>query len=118
MYKKKMMKFTKILIALVLFLPSVALSGWVDRQGNKIPDADNMKSAGDLIAQLIITDNDTQVLKNWETPSESVYFPTTDTIERNKIITAFVVFGGCAVDMNGNCDLQPSDKLLQFLSGL
>lgn len=65
-----------------------------------------MKSVGELVAQLVITDNEPQALKNWGTPSQSVYFPTTDKIERNKIITAFVVFGGCAVDVNGNCDLK------------
>lgn len=37
-----------------------------------------MKSVGDLIGQLVITDNEAKVLKNWGTPSESVYFPTAD----------------------------------------
>ena len=86
--------------------PFTAQSEWADKEGNIIPDSENMKSAGDLIAQLIITDDEAQVLKNWETPSESVYFPATETIERNKLITAFIVFGGCAVDLNGNCDLR------------
>ena len=89
-----------------MLLAIAASAGWVDKQGNKIPDSDHMKSAGDLVAQLVITDNEPQVLKNWGTPSQSVYFPTADKIERNKIITAFVVFGGCAVDANGNCDLR------------
>lgn len=93
-------------MALSLLVTALANAGWVDKQGNVIPDSDYMKSAGDLITQLVITDNERQVLKNWGTPSQSVYFPTTDTIERNKIITAFVVFGGCAADSNGNCDLR------------
>jgi hypothetical protein len=105
-----------------LLVHSVVNAGWVDKQGNKIPDSDNMKSVGDLIAQLVVTDNEAQVLKNWGTPSLSVYFPTADKIERNKIITAFVVFGGCAVDANGNCDLrmqitvyQPDGKIYSKL---
>jgi len=100
----RLIKLTLIVIALLL--TSISNAGWVDKQGNKIPDSDNMKSAGDLIAQLVITDNEAEVLKNWGTPSESVFFPTADKIERNKIITAFVVFGGCTVDANGNCDLK------------
>ncbi len=94
------------LLIFALVSCSAANAGWVDKQGNKIPDSDHMKSVGNLIAQLVITDNETQVLKNWGTPSQSVYFPTADKIERNKIITAFIVFGGCAVDPNGNCDLR------------
>ncbi len=78
-------------MALSLLVAASANAGWVDKQGNLIPDSDYMKSDGDLITQLVITDNERQVLKNWGTPSQSVYFPTADTIEINKIITAFVV---------------------------
>jgi len=93
------------LIALILLSETVK-AGWIDKQGNSITDSDNMKSSIDFIAQLVITDNEAKVLKNWNTPSEGVYFPTTDKIERNKIITAFIVFGGCSVDTKGNCDLN------------
>lgn len=117
-----MKKIFAILLSALIFLSSIANAGWVDKQGNPIPDSDNMKSAGDLIAQLVITDNEAQVLKNWSTPSESVYFPTADKIQINNIITAFVVFGGCAVDTNGNCDLkmqitvyQPDGKIYSKL---
>ncbi|MES9957605.1 MAG: hypothetical protein ABW086_11180 [Sedimenticola sp.] len=95
-----------VLLVITYLLASAAIAGWMDKQGNKIPDSDHMKSVGDLIAQQVITDNEAQVLKNWGTPSESVYFPTADTIERNKIITAFIVFGGCEIDENGLCDLR------------
>ncbi|MCR4346860.1 MAG: hypothetical protein NUV55_06630 [Sulfuricaulis sp.] len=116
------MSYIKHTLMIILLISSTTNAGWVDKQGNKIPDSDNMKSAGDLIAQLVITDNEAQVLKNWSTPSQSVYFPTADKIERNKIITAFIVFGGCAVDANGNCDLrmqitvyQPDGKIYSKL---
>jgi len=108
-----MRRINGVLLACGLLLSSLANAGWVDKQGNKIPDSDHMKSVGDLIAQLVITDNEARVLKNWGTPSESVYFPTTNKIERNKIITAFVVFGGCAVDVKGNCDLRMQITLYQ-----
>ncbi|MEW8660458.1 MAG: hypothetical protein AB2603_19270 [Candidatus Thiodiazotropha endolucinida] len=117
-----MKELSAILLSLLILLSSVAKAEWVDKQGNPIPDSDNMKSVGDLIAQLVITDNEAQVLENWGTPSQSVYFPTADKIERNKIITAFVVFGGCAIDANGNCDLgmqitvyQPDGKVYSKL---
>jgi len=88
-------------------------AAWIDKQGNIIPDSDNMKSIGNLVAQLVITDKEAEVLKNWGTPSQSVYFPTADKIEINKIITAFIVFGGCATDIKGNCDLQMQITVFQ-----
>ncbi|MEN8207251.1 MAG: hypothetical protein ABFS24_14775 [Pseudomonadota bacterium] len=101
-----MRKIYTVLLVMGMLLPAFSKAGWVDKQGNQVPDSDHMRSVGDLVAQLVITDNESQVLKNWGTPSESVYFPTADKIERNKVITAFVVFGGCAVDAKGNCDLR------------
>ncbi len=105
--------FSAIVLASLLILSGVAEAEWIDKQGNPIPDTDNIKSVGDLIAQLIITDNEAQVLKSWGTPSESVYFPTTEKIERNKIITALVVFGGCATDEKGDCDLRMQITVFQ-----
>lgn len=100
-----MRNFVLALIISILLLSAVVNAGWIDKQGNKISDSDNMKSVDNLIAQLILTDKETEIFKNWDTPSESVYFPTIDRIEKNKILTAVVVFGGCAVDTKGNCDL-------------
>jgi len=72
-----------------------------------------MKSVGNLIAQLVVTDKEAEALKNWGTPSQTVYFPTADTIERNKIITAFVVFAGCSVDAENNCNLVMQITIIQ-----
>ena len=117
-----MKEISALLLSAFILISPIAKAGWVDKQGNPIPDSSNMKSVGDLVAQLVITDNEAQVLKNWGTPSQSVYFPTADKIERNKIITAFIVFGGCSVDSSGNCDLrmqitvyQPDGKIYSQL---
>ncbi len=106
----------RILLALVVVISSISSwsnAGWVDRQGNAIPDSEHMKSVGDLVAQLVVTDNEAEVLKNWGTPSESVYFPTAEKIERNKLLSIFVVFGGCATDQQGNCDLRMKITIFQ-----
>lgn len=66
----------QVLTIFVLLFTTAANAGWVDKQGDKVPDSDHMKSAGSFIAQLVITDNETLLLKNWRTPSESVYLPT------------------------------------------
>ena len=106
----------RILLALAIISSAIASwsnAGWVDKQGNAIPDSEHMKSVGDLVAQLVVTDNEAEVLKNWGTPSESVYFPTTDKIERDKFLSIFVVFGGCGTDQQGNCDLRMKITIFQ-----
>ena len=100
------MKTVVLSICLICcFWGTYANAGWMDKQGNPVPDAENMKSVGNLIALLILSDKEQQIFRNWRTPSESVYFPTIDTIERNKILTAVIVFAGCAENIKGNCDL-------------
>ena len=94
------------IITTLLCSISFACAGWVDKQGNVISDSNHMKSIGDFGTQLVITDNEALALKNWNTPSQTVHIPSTNVIERNKIITAFIVFSGCSVDKAGNCDLK------------
>jgi len=108
------MKYTSQFLTFFLLLFTVTTNAsWVDKQGNIIPDTDNMKSVGNLIAQLVVTDKEAEALKNWGTPSQTVYFPTADTIERNKIITTFVVFAGCTIDAASNCDLVMQITIIQ-----
>ena len=106
-------RIKQVILVVSLLLAGTAYAGWTDKQGNSIPDSEGMKSVGKLIAQMVITDDPERTLKNWGTPSETVYFPTADKIERNKAITAFVVFGGCAVNSSGNCDLNMQITIYQ-----
>jgi len=101
----------RILIFTILLSSAVANAGWIDKQGNQIPNSESMKSAKNFIAQLVVTDNEAQALKNWGTPSESVHFPVANKIEKGKIITAFIVFGGCTTDTEGNCNLRMQMKV-------
>ena len=101
-----MQRFIYIVSFVVTLAMSTARAGWVDEQGNPIPDSDYRKSVGTLAAQLVITGNESQLLENWNTPSQSVELPTSNEFGVNEIITVFVVFGGCATDADGNCDLN------------
>lgn len=101
-----MKRVNAMVLAVAMLLPATASAGWVDPQGHAIPDSDHMKSAGDLMVQLLVTDDEARFLENWSTPSGSVRLPTADSIELNRRLTAFVIFGGCAVDAAGNCDLR------------
>lgn len=108
-----MARIKQIILVVSLLFVGAAYAGWTDKQGNSIPDSDGMKSVGKLAAQMVITDDPENALKNWGTPSETVYFPAADKIERNKAITAFAVFGGCAVNASGNCDLNMQITIYQ-----
>jgi uncharacterized membrane protein YqaE (UPF0057 family) len=47
-----------ILLLLVCLLAGNAHAGWIDKQGNPLPNSDDRKSAGAFGAQLIFTAND------------------------------------------------------------
>ncbi len=97
-----------------MLISSFAYSAnWIDRSGKEVPDSENMKSSKDFIAQLILTNNENELLSRWQTPSESVSITTSETVERDSPISAFIVFGGCRVDPKGNCNLVATFKIFQ-----
>ena len=100
---KKMKNLRVVIVGLfLLYAASPALSAqWIDKSGKSIPDAENIKSAENFIAQLILTTDEQGLLKKWNTPSETVNVNTSSTVERNSPISAFIVFGGCKVDQQG-----------------
>ena len=108
-----MLKLLKLILVCALIAPISAISGWIDRDGNPLPDAPDRKSIGDYGAWLILTDKESEAFSRWNTPSEGVYINSTDKIERGKILTAFIIFSGCDVDKNGNCDLVVKYKIVQ-----
>lgn len=107
------LKTITFLVAIGFLLPSICLGGWIDKQGKPVPDEPHMKSVGEFGAQLILTDKEKENLENWNTPSETVNFSTTNTIKKNHPITAFVIFSGCGVDAAGNCNLVGRYKIYQ-----
>ncbi len=61
----RMSRIKHTCIILTLLISANTNAAWIDKQGNLIPDSDNIKSVGDLIAQLVVTDKEAEVLKNW-----------------------------------------------------
>ncbi len=90
-----------------------SLAQWIDMQGNPIPDTSYRKSIGHFGAHLILTDKERETFERWDTPSKVVDLDTTNKIRKNKLITALVIFSGCSVDKNGNCNLLVKFKVLQ-----
>jgi hypothetical protein len=108
-----MTKFFILIFSFTLIPGTVNSATWLDKSGNVIPDSPGQKSSKNFIAQLVLTDNETLLLKNWNTPSKGVYLPTTNIIEIGKILSAFIVFGGCVTDGFGNCDLVVKFTIIQ-----
>ena len=76
------MKLSPLLLFLLLATPtaSMAQSGWVDMQGNPVPESDSSKSREGFSAAVLVTaDQDWQ--EKWDTPPETVpHFSTTSEV--------------------------------------
>ncbi len=83
--------------------------GWQDRDGNRVPDSDDMKSVGGFGGWLIVT-RDPDWEKEWNTPSEHTpNLTTVDEVRVGEVIAILPVFGNPKPDSNGvvriHCDL-------------
>ncbi len=92
-------------LALFTLLPTGSLAGWISRAGVSLPNSANQKAIGSFGASLIFVPDEDELFKQWATPSESVNVRTTDKVRVNEPISAFVVFGGCKADKEGNCSV-------------
>ena len=108
-----MLKKIILTCSAIFIFGSTYSATWVDKSGKAIPDSLSRKSSKNFIAQLILTDNEPKLLKNWNTRSKEVFTPTASTIEKGKILSGFIIFGGCATDALGNCDLVVQYKIYQ-----
>lgn len=94
-----------IIILLALFLPAVASGGWTDASGKPMPDRENMRSAGDFGVQLLLTPDDTEFRRIWESSSSPPTLRATDRVRRGSSISAMLIFYGCARSNTGKCDV-------------
>ena len=100
-----------LIFALAAF--GAAAQGWKARDGSTLADEPDRQSDGDFGAWLILVDDEEKFLKTWATPSETVSIDTADRIERNKFITAVVVFSGCTANLTGGCDIEGGFEVMQ-----
>ncbi|MCP4237206.1 MAG: hypothetical protein GY770_27085 [Aestuariibacter sp.] len=106
---------TNIALAIVttLSLAFTSPSGWIDRDGNPIPDSAEQKSIGQFGAWLLLTNDVKNSLEKWNTPSETVYIDTSKNYKKNEYIAAFVFFSGCSENESGKCNLNVKYKIIQ-----
>lgn len=107
------MRYTeKILLITFLLWSTFAAAGWVNKQGEAMPDTDFRKSIGDFGAQLIFVGNEDALFERWAIPSETVDVKTVDFVGVNDSINAFVIFSGCTKDDAGNCSVVMRFRVL------
>lgn len=103
----------RVLFALLIALVPVAASaGWINKSGERLPEADYRKAAGDFGAQLVFVSDERELFRTWAVPSESVEVKDIDAVAVNKPINAFVVFSGCAASSTGKCDVSMRFRVL------
>ncbi|WP_156829794.1 hypothetical protein [Methylovulum miyakonense] len=103
----------RTIIFLLLLFPAIASAGWINKAGEPLPDSDSQKSVGDFGAQLIFVGDENELFKSWATPSETIDVKTSDKVEVNEAINAFIIFSGCRPDKQGNCNVSMRFRVLQ-----
>jgi len=106
------MPLLRLLIVLA-FLPTLAFAGWINKQGEELPDAAHRKAVGEFGAQLILVGDENELFRRWAIPSETVDVKPIDSVEVNGFINAFVIFNGCKPDNKGNCSVAMRFRVIQ-----
>lgn len=119
-----MPNFTFHLIAACLFVSGVAggwvadgstdqsaaaeperAEGWVDSDGKRIPNSNDIKSVSGFGGSLVVTP-DADWAEKWETPHDTVpYFSTADVVQLGERLTILTFFINPKVDPSGNVQI-------------
>lgn len=109
--------FTRIIVlatlATWLLITTTAIAdegGWVDRNGDPVPDSDSMKSDSGFGASLIVTPDEDWAEK-WNTPRETTpYFSEASEVRVGQVLTILPLFINPKLDENRiariSCDLR------------
>jgi len=87
-----------------------AESQWRDKQGNLVKPNASMKSKDGFGVQLLSVD-EKNFFKVWNTPSDTVDIDVIDTIHKNTELIFPILFGGCKTDEKNQCSIR-SDFLI------
>lgn len=94
-------------------LYSTANAGWINKQGDGLPDSEDRKSTGDFGAQLVFVADEQALFKTWATPSETVDLKTVEGVTINQPISAFVIFSGCKPTAKGQCNVSMRFRVIR-----
>jgi hypothetical protein len=98
------MIFKYYIIFLFLFSNVYAESTWRDKQGNIVEKTKSMNSKDGFGANLVSV-NEKNFFKVWNTPSQTVNIDIIDTIHRNDELIFPIMFGGCQTNKENKCNI-------------
>lgn len=90
-----------------------AKADWINKSGERLPDSESRKSAGNFGAQLILVRDDQQMFKIWNTPAETVNVSTIESVSVGSQANAFIVFSGCMPNKSGRCNVTMQFRVYQ-----
>ena len=101
----EMIQKISLIAILYVSMLSIAIAtdegGWVDRDGNPVPDSEDMKSAGGFGGWLVVTP-DADWEAEWNTPSEhSPNFKTVEEVRVGEVLAILPLFINPKLDSNG-----------------
>jgi len=95
------------LIALALALPGAACAqaGWIDREGNRLPQTESMRTVQEFSGRLLITaDGDWQ--EKWDTPAEHTpTFTAAEEVSSGGTLTMLTFLANPKVGADGMTDV-------------
>ncbi len=104
--------FNRLWMIIFILTSFQSVASFIGPDGKPYSETEYRKTDGHFGAELVITHKEEEALKNWSIESKGVYFPTTDTFYKGKIITALVVFKGCQ-KIDNKCQLSQKHRIIQ-----
>ncbi|MDH6169949.1 hypothetical protein M2282_005119 [Variovorax boronicumulans] len=92
-------------LLLASLMPLAAAAAWLDGSGKPIPDTESMRSDGDFHAQLLITPDEAELRKAWNTSGRAPTLRVADSVKRGISSSAMLFLRGCAPNASGQCDV-------------
>ena len=104
---------TKIVGAILFLLSGASWASFIGPEQKELPETSYRKCSSGFCAELVLSSNSEVALRNWNTPSEGVYFPTSEEMKKGEVISAFIVFKLCGKTEQGNCRLTQKITIYQ-----
>lgn len=102
-----------VLSIMLLFYHSISLASFIGPDQKPLPETEFRKCTPDFCVELVLTSDSELALRNWNTPSKGVYFPTKKDIKKGQMISAFIIFKACTTTERGYCRLSQQLTIYQ-----
>jgi hypothetical protein len=95
----------KALPILLLAALQSANAGAAETKLDSSTGANGIQRFGNFGAQLVLTDNEAEFMKSWNSSNGHPTLKTADTVRRGSPIVAMILFTGCKADVQKKCNV-------------